>query len=263
LEEEKNFEYPFVFIDESGTSGNKDNVQPYFGVGFLKINNPIEISKRLMNIICNSKTKARQRRKELREKLLNADIQERELDALLTISRHHEYHFSELKKETLADYCRFIETFFEYSFSFHAIIIDKKYIKLDANWLWSNYVKFSKLGCDNILTMNERATIIADFMNAPNTSILSFEKELLNSPRINNVMRLQSEGTPLLQICDLFLGSTVFYTKVKNHKQNISSDCANAKLELCNYVISKINNNDLSENFTFQSKLQNFSCLHI
>jgi hypothetical protein len=68
LEEEKKIEYPFVFIDESGTSGSEDNIQPYFGVGFLKIKNPIEISKRLINIICNSKNKSTSKKKRVKKK---------------------------------------------------------------------------------------------------------------------------------------------------------------------------------------------------
>jgi hypothetical protein len=248
--------HPFVFLDESGTADSHKNPQPYFGVGFLKVENPTELSKRLLNIGCNAKSKAVQKRRslELREKLLSGKLNNSELNFFLQNSRHHEYHFAEVNTEISEDYIKFIDTFFHYKFHFCAIIIDKKLVGSRYRGYWDSYVNIAKLICDKNLRSGEKATIIADYMNAPKSSNLSLENELLSLGKINNVIRLQSNGVPLLQICDLFLGATVFAHKVTNKHQNLNSDYSKAKNHIVNYLQEKLGGNSLSNNFTYNDK---------
>jgi hypothetical protein len=248
--------HPFVFIDESGTADSHKNPQPYFGVGFLKVENPTELSKRLLNIGCNAKSKAVQKRasQELREKLLSGQINNAELNFFLQMSRHHEYHFAEVNTQISEDYIKFIDTFFDYKFHFCAILIDKKLVGSRYRGYWDSYVNIAKLICDKNLKNIEKATIIADYMNAPKNSHLSLEKVLLNSGKINNVIRLQSNGVPLLQICDLFLGATVFAHKVANNLQNLNSDYSKAKNRIVDYLQDRLGGNLLHNNFTYNDK---------
>ncbi len=233
----------FAFIDETGILDESKEIQPYFGIGFLKIDDVAliteELTKRHYDYYSLQKGKRREVIQNLKTKPKALSVEE--LNLLLLSTQHYEYKFTKITPTTLEKYKQFLDTAFKFSLCFCALVIDKN----DPNFkrtiyknYWEAYISYSKLiskyNCRDGATM-----IIADYMNRPLESDKYFEKELDFLSGVFRTIRANSESFLLLQLTDLLLGSVVFQWRQANNFVK-DSNRAKAKREFVNHLISKL-----------------------
>lgn len=233
----------FAFIDETGILDESKEIQPYFGIGFLKIDDVALITEELTKRHYDYYSLQKEKRKEVIQNLKSKpkELSAEELNLLLLSTRHYEYKFTKITPTTLEKYKQFLDTAFKFSLCFCALVIDKN----DPNFkrtiyknYWEAYISYSKLISKYNCREGETA-IIADYMNRPSKSDEYFENELNSLPGVFKTIRANSESFLLLQLTDLLLGSVVFqWRQANNFVKN--SNRAKAKIEFVNYLIGKL-----------------------
>lgn len=233
----------FAFIDETGILDESKEIQPYFGIGFLKIDDVVLITEELTKRHYDYYSLQKGKRKEVIQNLKSKpkELSAEELNLLLLSTRHYEYKFTKITPTTLEKYKQFLDTAFQFSLCFCALVIDKN----DPNFkrtiyknYWEAYISYSKLISKYNCKEGETA-IIADYMNRPSKSDEYFEKELDSLPGVFRTIRANSESFLLLQLADLLLGSVVFQWRQENNFVK-DSNRAKAKIEFVKYLISKL-----------------------
>ena len=207
--------HPCVYIDESGTG--KD--EPFFGIGFLKVDNPYPISSALLKPHTKLKSFKAARRLEIKREIKEEErsVKPEELDIMMLSTRHAEYHFTDLRQENLNDYLELLDAISPFQFHFCALMVNKKDDKFDQE-VYKNYwdysISFMKTLCKNNLKAHEKASIVIDSMTRPKVATKELDQELLSLSTVGNVQMVDSVGVLLMQICDLFLGSVAFQNRL-------------------------------------------------
>lgn len=233
----------FAFIDETGLLDESRERQPYFAVGFLKIDDVSTITEKLTQEHYDYYSSQKEKRRKVIRNLkdLPKALTHEELNLLLLSTRHYEYKFTKITLTTVEKYKQFINTAFKLPLYFCALIIDKKDPKfrrtIYMNY-WDAYISYSKLIC-KYNCPDGQIVAIADYMNRPRDSKIYFEKELDKLPVVLKTIRANSESFLLLQLTDLLLGSVVF-----QHRQAggyvKKSNRAKAKIQFVEHLISKL-----------------------
>jgi len=233
----------FAFIDETGVLDESKEIQPYFGIGFLKIDEVALITEELTKRHYDYYSLQKEKRKKMIQNLKDnpKKLSLNELNLLLSSTRHYEYKFTKITPITLEKYKQFLDTAFRFPLYFCALVIDKN----DPNFkrtiyknYWEAYISYSKL-ISNYNCRDGLATIIADYMNRPSESDKYFEKELNSLSGVFRTIRANSESFLLLQLADLLLGSVVFQWRQANNYVK-DSNRAKAKIEFVNHLISNL-----------------------
>lgn len=234
----------FAFIDESGVLDESKKVQPYFAVGFLRIEDTSKIGEKLTqkhyDYFSVQKERRRQMLRELKEN--PRVLSQNDLNLLLVSTRHYEYKFTSITHTTLERYKSFIDIIFEFPIHFCALVIDKTDPLFDSTIYknyWSAYIKYAKMLCQNNCGEGNKLCVIADYMNRPADTDIYFENELNTLPDVFNTLRAHSETFTLLQACDLMLGSVVFQWRQKNGFVK-DSNRAKAKKDFVDHLIRKL-----------------------
>lgn len=234
----------FAFIDETGIAENAEVPQPFFGIGFLKVDRASEISENLFLMNYNISSQLRSKRKDLISALEKSPriLTGNELNLLMAKTRHYEYKFSYISYDNLSRYISLIDKIHQFKFHFCSLIINKNDPLFNAQ-VYGNYwhacAKYTKLIADKNCKNDEKLIVISDYMTKPKASTICYEDELMKSKNIINVIRAHSATFPLLQVCDLFLGSVIFQWK-EQYKLNTNSRHVQAKREFVNYLITKM-----------------------
>lgn len=234
----------FAFIDESGVLDESSKVQPFFAVGFLRIEDTSKISEKLTQRHYDYFSIQKEKRKQMLRELKDNPrvLSQNDLNLLLVSTRHYEYKFTSVTHTTLERYKSFIDTALEYPVHFCALIIDKTDPLFNSTIYknyWSAYIKYTKMLCQKNCDEGNKLCVIADYMNRPADTDVYFENELNTLPNIFNTLRAHSETFTLLQICDLMLGSVVFQWRQKNGFVK-DSNRAKAKKEFVEHFIQKL-----------------------
>ncbi|MBN8827523.1 MAG: DUF3800 domain-containing protein [Sphingobacteriia bacterium] len=237
--------YPFIFIDESGVTDDPNRPQPYYSIGLLKVYDSAKITWQILQAYNKSFSVLRSNRKKLITDLQKEPriLTDKELNSLLASTTHYEYKFSAVRQDNLDLYKSFINILFKNKFHFCAFVVNRRDINYDQKIhdnYWEAYLGYCKTVCKCNIAKNERATVIADYMNKPKSSMKLLETELLSLTNINNVLRSQSLGTPLLQACDILLGAVALQHKIKADVLDTSSKNFQAKFELSKYIEEKL-----------------------
>jgi hypothetical protein len=236
--------HSIIFVDESGVAYNSDGRQPFFGVGALKISNPYPFTVALLNAHFKNYSAIKSERKNIIKDLkLNPRIlTTNELNLMLASTRHYEYKFTDITLDKLGKYKDFLRVAFQHDFVFGSIVIDKEEpdFKQEYSNYWDAYIKYTKLLCERLCDDNESVVVLADFNHKPNFSNRDFANELRSLPKVDNAFMLQSVGTPLIQLCDLFLGAVVFQQRA-NVNQLKDSNRVKAKTEFTSYLTKQLN----------------------
>ncbi|MEK7178478.1 MAG: DUF3800 domain-containing protein [Patescibacteria group bacterium] len=218
----------FIFIDESGITEGMEAKQPFFVIGFLKIEEPDLITKELVETH-NSLTAGfkAERKKLLKDLVTNPRVVSgNDINLIMRATRLPEYHFTEIKDgDSINKYKSFIDVLFKYKFHFCALTVNKddpNFSKEIYGDFWKSYVKYIKILCKNNCKKNERCTLIADYVTKPKRHFTDLSKELLKISTVHNVLRCHSHGVPLLQMCDLLTGCVSFELKTQNDTANDS-----------------------------------------
>lgn len=236
--------HSIIFIDESGVAYNTDNRQPFFGVGALKISNPYQFTVGLLNAHFKNYSGIKSERKNIIKDLKSHPrvLTTSELNLMLASTRHYEYKFTDLTLDKLDKYRDFLSIAFQYDFQFGSIVIDKEESSFKSEYsnYWDAYIKYTKLLCERLCGEHENVVVIADFNHRPRFSDRDFASELRSLSFVDNALMLQSVGTPLIQLCDLFLGSVLFQQRTNaNHIKE--SNRAKAKAYLVEYLARQLN----------------------
>jgi len=208
----------FGFVDESGVLDAPNSAQPFFAVGFLKLQDTADIGIKLTQRHYDYFSSQKEKRRELLTSLRAQphSLNDHELNLLLASTRHAEYKFTNINYNTLERYKALLDTALEYPLYFAALVIDKTdplYDKTIYKNYWYAYMHYTKLLCREHCKPGERLCVIADYMNKPNASDKFFEHEINEMPNVFNTLRAHSETFTLLQVCDILLGSVVFQWK--------------------------------------------------
>ena len=174
-----------------------------------------------------------------------------ELSIILASTRHYEYKFTDITLDKHHKYIDFLQTASRYDFEFHCVVLDKENINFKRSFtnFWDTYIHYTKILCERSCHQGEKATLIADFNHRPKVAKSDFGVELRSLDCINNAMMLQSIGTPLIQLCDLLLGSVIFQKKLTTDKLK-PSNRTKAKMEFVNSLEQITNNRKHQTIFT-------------
>ena len=192
LKDYKKIRTPFVFLDETGSINDKAN--RFFGLGMIKCMQPYFLDSKIHR---------------LRQKYQFFD----------------EIKWNTLSKVKLGVIKEIINTVFETpGIHFSAIIINKDNINFEKqfdNNPYKAYQEFTEFLLEKNIANNEILTILADYIDTPKN--IKFEvdikhkiNEKMKRLAIGGVHRVDSKGLNLIQIVDLFLGSTIYDYKIKN-----------------------------------------------
>jgi len=234
----------FAFVDESGVLDESSKAQPYFAVGFLRIDDTSKITEELISNHYDYFSSQKQKRKELLSdlKVNPKTLNDQDLNLLLASTRHYEYKFTNVTPTTLEKYKKLVDSAFQHPLHFCVLVIDKTDPLFDSTIYknyWLAYIKYTKLLCQNNCGSNNKIIMVADYMNRPKNSGVFFEQEINSLPVVLNSLRAHSETFMLIQVCDLLLGSVLFQWRQK-HGYVKGSNRAKAKDEFVRYLVNKL-----------------------
>jgi len=258
--------YPCIYIDETGTDIN----DPYYGVGFLKVNNPYKLSSALLLPHTRAKSALASDRKKLKSNIISEgrNISLKELDILMHSTRHAEFHFAELCPQNLKYYLSLLDCIKMHEFTFCGLLVNKSDPHFDKkiyNNYWDYHITMVKLLCKKYIKEGEKASLIFDCMTKPKISKKELDGELLSLDGVVNVQMVESIGSPLIQLCDLFIGAVAFKNRLNvNHIKSSNKTTARLEflIELCK-LINCDSHDYFTQNKTFQNNGKYFSIWHL
>ncbi len=239
----ENEKFSTVFIDETGVLDEAKEIQPYFGIGFLKLDDTSLITEKLTQTHYDYYSQQKEERRKVITDLKTTPktLTQDELNLLLLSTRHYEYKFTKITMANLEKYKQFLDVAFSFPIYFSALVINKQDPKFNRDFYknyWEAYISYAKLVCKHNCG-EDKVVIIADYMNRPRESKKFFETELEQLPNVFKTIRANSESFLLLQLTDLLLGATVFQWRQANGFVK-NSNRAKAKIEFTNHLITKL-----------------------
>lgn len=190
----------FAFMDESGTL-HPNNPNRYFAVGAIIDSYPDGLIKDLHLLL-----------QHLESKLGRKD------DSKL------EFRFSSVTKTSLPIYKNLINLLKKHqSWRFCALIVDtddKQYDQpTDAQEIWEEYLKFTKLLMKNNLSNQERTVLLADYYRQPSGEVHRLATLPRVTPNLVDTLKVESQGILPVQIADVLLGSCLYDGKDEVKKE--------------------------------------------
>ena len=223
-------------MDESGVL-SKEAKQRFFSLGLLKIFDTSTLYESLVLL----KTKTEQHLKT--EFISRGKPPPR---------KRFEFKFSSITKTSYKFYFELIDLYFKFpELYFSALIFDKKYPNFNVNKyfpnLWDAHIKYSQVLINHSIKINERITIIADYLGKPNSSPHFFETEIRKLRGVSNVCMIESHASLFIQLVDVLLGCIAFdYRVFREKRRNVDK----IKKVVSEFLKSKIDRETLSGNFT-------------
>lgn len=192
LKDYKKIRTPFVFFDETGSINDK--VNRFFGLGMIKCMQPYYVDCKIRKI--------------------------RQIYRFFD-----EIKWNKLSKINSKVIQKIIDCIFETpGVYFSAIIINKNNVDFEKEYNNNPYKAYESFTKDLLLQSisgNEILTILADYVTVP--ANINFEvdvkhsiNESLQRLAIGGIHRIDSKGSNLIQIVDLFLGAVVYNYKLEN-----------------------------------------------
>jgi hypothetical protein len=219
LTDYKKIRTPFVFMDETGSVNDKSN--RYFALGMIKC------------------------------------MQPHFLDYQIRLLKQKHNFFDEIKWNTISrKKVGFIKELIDIAdatpgIKFSLVVVNKDVENFVDNFNNDPYIAYEKLTEVLIkrgIQKNEVLTVLADYISTPPE--IHFEVEIKHNINeqfqrlaVAGVHRIDSKGTNLLQLNDLYLGAVVYEFKLKN--KLVSGD-AN-KIEVMKYLLKKLGINSFTE----------------
>lgn len=217
LKDYKKIRTPFAFIDETGSVNDQAN--KFFGLGVIKCMQPYY------------------------------------LDSQIHYLRQKYKFYEEIKWNTLSKKkLPFIKDLLGITFStpgiyFRAVIVDKTTVDFSTKFLNDPYIAYQKFTEHLLLksiTQTEVLCVLADYISTPDN--VTFEVSLKHSLNeqlgrlaIAGVHRIDSKGSNMLQLVDLFLGATIYEAKLKT--KAVSGD--KNKIEVMKLIQNHLNTSEL------------------
>lgn len=225
---EENVKYNFLlFVDETGTL-SKDENQPLFGLGAIKLKETSAILEKIYS---------------LKQQW----------------HRRNEFKFNEVRSYSdVKFYKELINICFEHrGFNFYAFLIDKTKIHTkNETTIWELQMKFLKHHIkENCNMPNEKVCVLADYLSKPNAVPVSFEKTICKIPQVFNASMLESESSIFIQIVDILIGAIAYKNNFPNNKTN--------KMKLCLHIEKKLQEKDnkssrMTEKLCYNNLEKNF-----
>lgn len=187
----------------------------YYGLGLLIVPDPTDISDKLLNCL----TKVRNRRSGVMGEILKRfpdPMKKASVNGLLALKgRPFEFHFKEIIPEDIADYLTFVDTIFSFTgLCFHALVQDKTNPHFNTEKYPGtkddSYVRLSRTLVKHKGPKGQQITLIADYQQRENGSLLTMSSEMKKLEGIANVLVADSQFSPLLQAVDVLLGAVMF-----------------------------------------------------
>ena len=219
LFQDRNIKTPVCFFDETGRLNNP--IDRFFILGMVKSLRP----HKLNNFI-----------KKIRDKNHFYD----------------EIKWNKVNKRNLDIMKIIIDNFFStYNTNFYCIVLQKDEMNFEKyfnNDFFKAYKSFTVLLLNRYIKKDEIVSVVADHCPAPEKD--EFEAKVRNyvndhnkALSIHSVIRIHSKGSNLIQIADLLMGAVNYEFKLKN---NLIKNPSKAKIDLLDYLKSKLSINDLS-----------------
>ncbi len=212
LTDYKKIRTPFVFMDETGSINDKSN--RYFALGMIKC------------------------------------MQPHFLDYQIRLLKQRHHFFDEIKWNTISrKKVAFLKELIDIAdatpgIRFSSVIVNKDIENFDSCFNNDPYIAYEKLTEVLIkrgIRKNEVLTVLADYISTPPE--IHFEVEIKHNINeqfqrlaIAGVHRIDSKGTNLLQLNDLYLGAVVYEFKLKN--KLVSGDIN--KILIMKYLLKKL-----------------------
>ncbi len=166
-----------------------------------------------------------------------------ELDRLMWSTSHHEYKFAEVSRYNIQEYIDILNLYSSFPhLEFHSLIMDRR--DSDAglkNWnndAWEAYTHFARELLEKRLSRDVFA--IVDLQGKPNDSSVYLEDVLCSVRSVKGCLRATSDMSIYLQLVDLLLGCVQFDFKVQMGYFEPTSSRAQEKLQLVNFLKSKL-----------------------
>jgi hypothetical protein len=212
LKDYKKIRTPFVFMDETGSINDRNN--RYFALGMIKC------------------------------------MQPHFLDYQIRLLKQKRHFFDEIKWNTISrKKLSFIKELIDIAdvtpgIKFSTIVLNKdlhSVMECFNNDPYIAYEKLTEVLIKRGIKKNEVLTVIADYISTPPE--IHFEVEIKHNINeqfqrlaIAGVHRIDSNGTNLLQLNDLYLGAVIYDFKLKN--KLVSGD--KNKIEVMKYLLKKL-----------------------
>lgn len=201
------------FVDETGTLSVPIARQPVFCIGALVVPDPHVITERLYQRYFSFKAERSARRRALQREIRASGRQLTldDLTALFETTRHHEYKFTEVKRHNVQDYINLINIYFEFSTPiFHALVLDRQ--ELDLAQYQGDPWRAYEWCVTHLLErrLDRDVFVILDLQTQPKKATRYLEEVVCSVPRVKGCLRVTSDTSVLLQVCDLFLGCLSF-----------------------------------------------------
>lgn len=234
-----------AFIDETGILTGLRQQQPVYGIGVLVIPDTGAITNSLYRLHFNFSSDRMAERGQMRKEIQSRGelLTLREIDRLMHSTRHHEYKFSEVTRFNLQQYIDLLNLYFSFPEpQFHALIMDR----LDpgyslSRWNGDTWRAYSDLARELLEQQLDRDVFaIVDLQDKPDHSSVHIEDTLCAVPAVKGCLRATSDMSVYLQIVDVLLGCVQFDWKDANGYYGTTSQRAQEKRELVEFIKSKL-----------------------
>lgn len=199
----------FSFLDESGLLvPSRDRNKSFFGLGFIKYENPFQISQVLHKY----------------HQQLCADLKKDDTRI--------EFSFKGITGRTLQTTLEVLDVLEEdMGWEFNCIYFDTMDPKFNApdNAVerWDMYITNIKLLIKKNLWRGEETILIADFLQKPKMSNKKFEYIMTDILQVYNVLQVISHGVLLVQLADVLLGAFLYHEGGFGDKEGYKLKVAN------------------------------------
>ena len=204
----------FAFMDESGTL-HPNNPNRYFALGSIIDSYPDDLIQDLHLLLQHLESKLG-----------------RKNDPKL------EFRFSSVTKTSLPVYKKLIDLLEDHhSWRFCSLIVDtndNQYRQpTDAQEIWEEYLKFTRLLLKNNLSYQERTVLLADYYRQPSGKVHKLATLPRVTPNLVDTLKVESQGILPVQITDVLLGA-VLYEGRDEVKKEISRKVKRLKSSISN-----------------------------
>lgn len=208
----------FGFIDETGLL-TSDPKQRFFAVGLLKIDDTADFYNQVSKHYYKILSKIEAKRKAMIKTFPN-QVEKNKFIGLINDNKRFEFKFNSIDEISISDYLNLINIYFQFpNLYFCSLVIDtgsvffdfKKYFSSS----WEAYIGYSRMLIKNNFSINDKAAIVADYVQMAHGSTKYFEREINLMPSVFNTCRVESEASLFIQMVDVLLGAVVYDFKIK------------------------------------------------
>lgn len=252
------------FID---ASGNFDEVDRFFGVGMLTVENPGPLTDKLQLVFQRTLAISQSYRDQRLQGLISAS-KFQEAILMLKKTKRFELKYDRISPVKFAQYKEMIRIFLNSEqCRFSCMVIDRKSPEYNSKFfstMWDTYTSYiSTLVVPELCNFpNSKMFLVLDEVPKPKTSQLSLEETVIAKvekrvlarqqskglAKINGAIRIESHSNLLMQLTDVLLGCTMFEFKKKAGL--VSENLKKQKEEVVKELLKGLNKSTLSGTFT-------------